>query len=181
MMRMSEPGYRVGEGFMERWSTGWPSILLAVFARQFFSLPSLPRAGFQIALVLSLLLAGAGSGRAVGNAPMAGIKTVATKGPGGSGSIAASASTAAASIDKPWMRILLLSPSISDSTSVTVLGNEDLTLMRAFFVKPQTVIKIGFSDDPMMGMTCDHFSGSTNVKLKTVSFAQHSTELQRAQ
>jgi len=62
-----------------------------------------------------------------------------------------------------------------------MLGNEDLTLMRKFFVKPQTVIKIGFSDDPMMGMTSDHFSGSTNVKLKTVSFAAQSAALQRAQ
>src|SRR6185437_7290581 len=87
--------------------------------------------------------------------------------------------TSAASVDKPWMRILLLSPSISNSASVTMLGNEDLTLMRKFFVKPQTVIKIGFSDDPMMGMASDHFSGSTNVKLKTVSLAEHSAALQR--
>lgn len=206
---MSEPGYWVSEGFIRRRSTGWASILQAVFARQ-LGLPSLPRAGFQVGLASLLLLAGAGSVRAAtadteaaalqlasaaaqlvqppnakrtagDNAPMARIQVVATKGrPGGGGSIATSASMAAASVDKPWMRILLLSPSISDSTSVTMLGNEDLTLMRAFFVKPQTVIENGFSDDPMMGMTFDHFSGSTNVKLKTMSFAQHSAALQGA-
>jgi hypothetical protein len=122
---------------------------------------------------------GARSSTAVGNAPMADIKAVASKGrPDGSAEIATSANMAAASVDRVWMRILLLSPSISNSASVTKLGNEDLTLMRAFFVKPQTVIKIGFSDDPMMGMTCDHFSGSTKVKLKTVSFAQHGAALQ---
>ncbi len=122
------------------------------------------------------------SSTVVSNAPTARIKAAAIRGqPGGSGSIATSTSMAAASADKTWMRILLLSPSISDSASVTVLGNEDLTLMRAFFVKPQIVVKIGFSDDPMMGMTCDHFSGSTNVKLKTVSFAQHGAALQPAE
>lgn len=156
-------------------------ILLAVFVRQFFSLPSLRRVGFQIGLVSLLLLAGAASGRTATADNDTRTLSVATKGGlGGSGSIAASASMAA-SVDKPWMRILLLSPSISDSASVTMLGNEDLTMMRTFFVKPQTVIKIAFSDDPMMGMTCDHFSGSSSVKLQTVSFAQHSAALQRAQ
>jgi hypothetical protein len=166
---------------MERRSTGWASILRAVFAGQ-FSLPSLPRAGFQVGLASLLLLAAVGSVRAATADNETRTVSVATKGrQGGVGSIANSAGMAAASVDKPWMRILLLSPSISNSASVTVLGNEDLTLMRKFFVKPQTVIKIGFSDDPMMGMTSDHFSGSTNVKLKTVSFAQDSAALQRAQ
>ena len=161
---------------MERRSTGWASILRAVFTGQ-FSLPSLPRAGFQVGLASLLLLAGVGSVRAA-TADETRTVSVAVKGrQGGDGSIATSAS----SVDKPWMRILLLSPSISNSASVTMLGNEDLTLMRKFFVKPQTVIKIGFSDDPMMGMASDHFSGSTNVKLKTVSFAEHSAALQRAQ
>ena len=161
---------------MERRSTGWASIFRAVFAGQ-FSLPSLPRAGFQVGLASLLLLAGVGSVRAA-TADETRTVSVAVKGrQGGAGSIATSAS----SVDKPWMRILLLSPSISNSASVTMLGNEDLTLMRKFFVKPQTVIKIGFSDDPMMGMASDHFSGSTNVKLKTVSFAEHSAALQRAQ
>ena len=125
-----------------------------------------------------LLLAGVGSVCAATADNETRTVSVAVKGrQGGAGSIATSAS----SVDKPWMRILLLSPSISNSASVTMLGNEDLTLMRKFFVKPQTVIKIGFSDDPMMGMASDHFSGSTNVKLKTVSFAEHSAALQRAQ
>lgn len=162
---------------MERRLTGWASILRAVFACQ-FSLPSLPRAGFQVGLAALLLLAGVGSVCAATADNETRTVSVAVKGrQGGVGSIATSAS----SVDKPWMRILLLSPSISNSASVTMLGNEDLTLMRKFFVKPQTVIKIGFSDDPMMGMASDHFSGSTNVKLKTVSFAEHNAALQRAQ
>lgn len=195
------------------------ALILPAVRHQFFSLRSLPRAGFQIGLVSLLLLSGAASVRVataanetrtlsfhhvhsgedlavtferhiapalqlsttVGNAPMAGVKAVATKERPGRTGPGATSMVAAASVDKPWMRILLLSPSISDSASVTMLGNEDLTLMRAFFVKPQTVIKSGFSDDPMMGMTCDHFSGSSSVKLQTVSFAQRSAALQGPQ
>jgi hypothetical protein len=57
---------------------------------------------------------------------------------------------------------------------VTVLGDTDLTRMRTFFVKPQVaIVDMTFSDDPMMGLACDHFSGSVIPKLKTTSFALH--------
>ena len=51
--------------------------------------------------------------------------------------------------------------------SVTLMGDTDMTKMRAFFVKPQTAVAMDFSDDPMMGMTCDRFSGSATAKLPT--------------
>ena len=53
---------------------------------------------------------------------------------------------------------------------MTVMGDTDLTMMRAFFVKPAAVLNIGFTDDPMMGMSCDHFAGSSGAKLETTSF-----------
>jgi hypothetical protein len=42
--------------------------------------------------------------------------------------------------------------------------------MRAFFVKPTASIRMGFTDDPMMGLDCDHFSGSALTKLELRSF-----------
>ncbi len=44
--------------------------------------------------------------------------------------------------------------------STTVLGDTDMTLMRAYFVKPQAVVAMSFSDDPQMGLVSDRFTGS---------------------
>jgi hypothetical protein len=68
------------------------------------------------------------------------------------------------------MRIVMLAPSATTSMSVTMMGDADLTVMRSFFVKPQAAIAMSFSDDPMMGMDSDHFSGSATIRLETVSF-----------
>ncbi|WP_245286975.1 DUF882 domain-containing protein [Bradyrhizobium sp. Tv2a-2] len=102
--------------------------------------------------------------------PATGIDTVAAKGVRGDGGpVTNSARIAAASTDSAWLRIIMLAPSVGASMEVTVLGDTDLTMMRAFFVKPASVLNIGFSDDPMMGMSCDHFSGSSSVTLETTS------------
>jgi uncharacterized protein YcbK (DUF882 family) len=110
------------------------------------------------------------------------INTVAAKGPqGGSqgqaGAVATSTRISAARTDGSWMRIMLLAPSASTSMSVTMLGDADLTQMRAFFVKPQAAIAMSFTDDPMLGMACDQFAGSATVKLETTSFVQRSASL----
>jgi len=110
------------------------------------------------------------------------INTVAPKGPQGgpqgqAGVVATSTRIAAAKSDGSWMRIMLLAPSASTSMSVTMLGDADLTQMRAFFVKPQAAIAMSFTDDPMLGMSCDQFSGSATAKLDTMSFAMRSASL----
>jgi len=61
--------------------------------------------------------------------------------------------------------------------STTVMGDTDMTLMRAFFVKPQASIAMTFSDDPMMGIVCDRFTGSATAKLATQSFVLHTASL----
>jgi uncharacterized protein YcbK (DUF882 family) len=105
------------------------------------------------------------------SAPATGIDTVATKGAQGDSSlIATSTRLTAATNNGSWMRVVMLAPSATTSMSVTMMGDADLTVMRAFFVKPQTAIAVSFSDDPMMGMDCDHFSGSATIRLETISF-----------
>jgi len=61
--------------------------------------------------------------------------------------------------------------------STTVLGDTDMTMMRSFFVKPQAAIAMTFSDDPMMGMTTDRFTGSATAKLDTRSFTLRTAAL----
>jgi uncharacterized protein YcbK (DUF882 family) len=106
------------------------------------------------------------------------IDSVAAKGPQGEGNVIAMATriTASRSSDA-WMRVMMLAPSASTSMSATVMGDADMTLMREFFVKPQAVIAMSFSDDPQMGLTTDHFTGSATATLATQSFVLRTASL----
>ena len=108
------------------------------------------------------------------SAPATDINTVVAKGSQDprsqdqNGPVATSTRLAAGSGNETWMRIMLLAPSAA-TMSVTIFGDTDLSGMRQFFIKPQTAIAMGFSADPMMGLTCDQFSGSAVAKLETTS------------
>ncbi|MDE2601528.1 MAG: DUF882 domain-containing protein [Bradyrhizobium sp.] len=105
------------------------------------------------------------------------INTVAVKGVQGAGNllqsgvIMTSARLAAAKGNDLWLRIELLAPSANNSMFTTVLGDADMTLMRAYFVKPPAVVAMRFSDDPQMGLVSDRFTGSATIKLTTTAFA----------
>jgi hypothetical protein len=106
------------------------------------------------------------------------ITTVVAKGPQGQpGVVATSTRIAASSSNDAWMRVMMLAPSASTSMSTTVLGNADMTLMRAHFVKPQAAIAMSFSDDPQMGLVCDRFTGSATAPLATQSFMMRTAAL----
>jgi uncharacterized protein YcbK (DUF882 family) len=108
------------------------------------------------------------------SAPATEINTVVAKGSQDAGAqeldgaVATATRLSAGSNNGTWMRIMLLAPSAA-TMSVTILGDTDLSRMREFFVKPQTAIAMSFSADPMMGLTCDQFSGSAVAKLDTTS------------
>jgi uncharacterized protein YcbK (DUF882 family) len=112
------------------------------------------------------------------------INTVVAKGlqgqggPQGQGSaISTSTRIAAARGNDVWMRVVMLAPSASNAMSTTVLGDTDMTMMRNYFVKPQAAIAMTFSEDPMMGMTIERFTGSATAKLATHSFALRTASL----
>ena len=110
--------------------------------------------------------------------PATEINTVVAKGTQGQGSvISTSTRLAAAKGNDVWMRVVMLAPSASNAMSTTVLGDTDMTLMRRHFVKPQAAIAMTFSDDPMMGMTTDRFSGSATARLATQSFVLRTASL----
>lgn len=110
-------------------------------------------------------------------APSTEINTVVAKGAPGLGVITTSARISAAKGNDIWMRVVMLAPSASSSMLTTVLGDTDMTTMRAHFVKPQAAVAMTFSEDPMMGMTCDHFSGSATAPLTTQSFVLRTASL----
>jgi hypothetical protein len=45
------------------------------------------------------------------------------------------------------------------------------------FVKPQATVVMGFSDDPLMGLATDHFSGPATAPLTTQSFGLRTASL----
>jgi hypothetical protein len=106
------------------------------------------------------------------------IDMVVAKGPQDQGNMVAT-STRLASFkgNDTWMRVMMLAPSASTSMSATVLGDADMTLMRAHFVKPQAVIAMSFSDDPQMGTVSDRFTGSATAQLATQSFVMRTASL----
>jgi uncharacterized protein YcbK (DUF882 family) len=103
--------------------------------------------------------------------------SVAQKGAQGQGVVTTSARVVAAKGNDIWMRVVMLAPSASSAMLTTVLGDADMSLMRAHFVKPDTAIAMTFSDDPMMGMTSDRFSGSATAVLATQSFVVRTAAL----
>jgi uncharacterized protein YcbK (DUF882 family) len=106
------------------------------------------------------------------------INTVVPKGAQGQGSvIATSTRISAAKGNDVWMRVIMLAPSASNAMLTTVLGDTDMTQMRAHFVKPQMAINMTFSDDPMIGMSWDRFSGSATARLATTSFVVRTAAL----
>jgi uncharacterized protein YcbK (DUF882 family) len=107
-----------------------------------------------------------------------GIDTVAAKGPQGQGGVVATSTRLTASSgNDAWMRIMMLAPSASSSMNVTLLGDADMTAMRVYFVKPQAAIAMAFSDDPMMGLSCDRFTGSSTAMLSTQSLTLRTASL----
>jgi uncharacterized protein YcbK (DUF882 family) len=116
----------------------------------------------------------------------ASIDSVAAKGPQGQGNVqgsvqgsmfATSTRIAASRTNDLWMRVMMLAPSASMSMSTTVLGDTDMTQMRAHFVKPQEAIAMTFSDDPQMGLVSDRFTGSATATLATQSFVMRTASL----
>jgi hypothetical protein len=106
------------------------------------------------------------------------IDTVVAKGPQGQPSVVATATRLAASRGNDvWMRVMILAPSASTSMSATVLGDSDMTVMRAHFVKPQAIVAMSFSDDPQLGLICDRFTGSATARLATQSFVMRTAAL----
>ncbi len=110
-----------------------------------------------------------------GGAPATEINTVVGK--TADGMIATATRLSAAKGDNIWLKIVMLSPSASNSMSVTLMGELDMAALRGYFVKPQAVVAMGFTDDPMQGLSCDSFSGSATAKLETTSFVVRTAAL----
>jgi uncharacterized protein YcbK (DUF882 family) len=108
------------------------------------------------------------------------VTSVVAKGSQGQGTVVSTSARIAASKATNtdiWMRAMILAPSATSSMSSTVIGDTDLTSMRAHFVKPQATVAMSFSDDPQMGLLSDRFTGSATAPLMTESFVMRTALL----
>jgi len=74
-------------------------------------------------------------------------------------------------IDDPWLRSIVIAPSIQDTMRVAVLGPTDYRNLQPLLAKPRAVVAMGFSVDPQVGLGSQSFEGAAVAFVPTVSFA----------
>ena len=79
--------------------------------------------------------------------------------------------------DDPWLRAMIMAPSLWDSMTATLYGTPDLSELRTLMRKPNSTLKLSFNDDPYSGMSPDRFRGDAVVFLTTHAFTQRTASL----
>jgi uncharacterized protein YcbK (DUF882 family) len=77
----------------------------------------------------------------------------------------------------PWLRAIVLSPSVTAFLCTTALGVRDFRSLAALMVKPASSVMMTFSADPQLGLAQDHFSGNAIVFVSTVTYPIRTAEL----
>ena len=78
----------------------------------------------------------------------------------------------------PWMRAIVLSPSVHQFLTTAALGAGDFRALAAMLVKPASAVMMTFAADPNPGLQHDHFTGAAIVFIPTVNYPTHTTSLQ---
>jgi uncharacterized protein YcbK (DUF882 family) len=103
----------------------------------------------------------------------AGNATVATRKPAAN---SPAAKIAARGMD-PWLRGIVMTPSVHHSLSVATLGAQDSRTLRPLLHKPRTTLAMVFSNDPLLGLTSVQFSGPAVTFLPTISYVTRTAGL----
>jgi uncharacterized protein YcbK (DUF882 family) len=80
-------------------------------------------------------------------------------------------------IRDPWLRGIVMAPSVQYSMYVSVLGPTDYRSLRPLFAKPSSTVAMVFSEDPQFGLNTDQFGGAAVSFLPTVTFASRTVAL----
>jgi uncharacterized protein YcbK (DUF882 family) len=83
-----------------------------------------------------------------------------------------------ARFQNPWMRAIVLSPSVHQFLTTAALGARDFRTLAAMMVKPSSAVFMTFAADPNPGLPHDHFTGSAIVFIPTVNYPTHTASLQ---
>jgi uncharacterized protein YcbK (DUF882 family) len=80
-------------------------------------------------------------------------------------------------IHDPWLRGVVMAPSVQYSMHVSVLGPTDYRTLRPLFAKPSFALAMIFSEDPHFGMNAETFGGAAVAFLPTVTFSSRTAGL----
>jgi hypothetical protein len=79
--------------------------------------------------------------------------------------------------DDPWLRAMIMAPSLWDSMTATLYGIADLSELRTLMRKPSSALTLSFGEDPYSGMSPDRFRGEAVVFLATRTLTQRTASL----
>jgi uncharacterized protein YcbK (DUF882 family) len=80
--------------------------------------------------------------------------------------------------NNPWIRAVVMSPSVHEYLTITMLGPHDFRGLEPMMVKPSSSVLMTFSADPSLGLEHEHFSGSAIVFVSTVTYSNRTASLQ---
>ena len=86
--------------------------------------------------------------------------------------------TSDARLINPWMRAIVLSPSVRDFLTTLAVGARDFRSLAPMMVKPSNSVLMAFAADPNPGLDNDRFSGTAIVFISTVSYPTRTASLQ---
>jgi uncharacterized protein YcbK (DUF882 family) len=78
----------------------------------------------------------------------------------------------------PWMRAIVLSPSVHRFLTTIALGAGDLRSLAAMMIKPSSAVLMTFAADPNPGLDHNHFAGAAIVFVPTVNYPGRTASLQ---
>jgi hypothetical protein len=73
-------------------------------------------------------------------------------------------------LENPWMRAVVLAPSVHRFLTTLALGTRDFRNLAALMVKPRRSVMMTFAADPNPGLDHDRFSGAAVVFVSTVNY-----------
>jgi hypothetical protein len=73
-------------------------------------------------------------------------------------------------MDDPWLRSIVIAPSVQDTMRVAVIGPTDYRSLQPLLTKPRAVVAMGFSVDPRVGLVSQSFEGAAVAFVPTVIF-----------
>ncbi|HEY2529336.1 MAG TPA: DUF882 domain-containing protein [Xanthobacteraceae bacterium] len=77
----------------------------------------------------------------------------------------------------PWLRAIVLSPSVQRFLTTATLGDSDFRSLASLLIKPDCSVMMTFTSDPNLGLSHDHFSGSAVVFVSTVTYPTQTAAL----
>ncbi len=85
-----------------------------------------------------------------------------------------------AHVADPWLRAIMLSPSVKRFLTTAALGDRDFRSLAALMIKPRSAMKMTFAADPNLGLSPDHFNGAAIAFVPTVNYSAqtHTASLQ---